>query len=248
METNEKIIITLDTENPAYAEVQTIQRLARSTKTISVESLTDVLGKHATRTSPMLPNQLLRYKERSKDNIYMTQVPAHRRTVKYIISGTTTEYDIMVPNIVLLTRFERVPGSNNVRFLNSFMIATKYPVMTGLEDAYYAPFGNIYGRGDTDSRNHEICWGSDATLGTSLKMIDMHPDIFFRAAFNTDLDSNRFLDHTIEDFNIFKTNHLYQKMNSLFQSGKTEEEVLEYLHTYMKPIPSMNVNQQFEIY
>lgn len=248
MSVNEKIVITLDTETPAYAQVETSQGQARSSKIISVESLTDVLGKHATRTSPMLPNNLLRYKERSKDIVFMTQIPAQRRLVKYSVSDSVTEYNIMTPNLVLFTRFERIDGTENVRYLTSHMVATKSSVLAGIESVYFAPFGNIYIRSDEDSRNHEICWGSDVHLGSTLKMIDIHPDIFFRAIFNTDLDSDRFNEHTIEDFRIFKTNHIYKQMHNMFENGSSEEEVLAYLHEHLKPVSELDVNQQFNIY
>lgn len=247
MSQKEQIIITLDNDTPAYAKVDTVLEKSRSTKTISVEALTQVLGKHATRTSPILPNRLVRFKERASDNVFMTQVPSHRRTVNYVISDKTHTYDIMVPNLVLFTRFERVPGTEQVRFLNSMMIATKQPVMSGLEDAFLAPFGNIYNRSNSHSRNHEICWGSSARLGSSAKMIDMHVDIFFLAAFNTDLDTDRFNDHMVNDFRVFKTNHLYDQMNRMFKDGSTEEEVLTYLHTHMKSEENTNVNTIFEL-
>lgn len=237
--------ITISSDTPHYAHIVTTEGMSSSEKTISFDSLTAVLGAHAKRSTPMLPNNLLRLKEDKRTTLYMVQAPARKRTVEYRIGTNPHTYDIMTPNLVYVAQVEVNPGDGRVKFGDGKLFATLKPVVTGLEETYFAPFGNIYRNEGTDTRDR-ICWGNDASLGTTLKMVDLHISRFFLAPFNSDLDDKRFQSHEVGEFKIFKTNHLYAQMDTMFKDGSTEEEVLEYLNRHLMKQGDETVNSYFD--
>lgn len=240
-----QMTITISSDTPHYATIMTKEGLSSSEKTISFDALTNILGAHSKRSTPLLPNNLLRMKEDKQSARYMVQVPARKRKIEYRTGATINEYDIMTPNLVYVAKADHDGNPAKVTFGDGQLFATVVPVVTGFEETYHAPFGNIYKNPESHNRDR-ICWGLGANLGTSLKMIDMHMAIFFQAVFNTDLDDNRFVSHEIEGARIFKTNHLFVQMDKMFQDGASEQEVLAYLHKHMLKQSSATVNSYFD--
>jgi len=241
-----ELTITLSSDTPYYAHIKSKEGLSSSEKTVSFDALTSVLGAHAKRSTPLLPNNLLRMKDDKKTTRYMVQTPAKKRNVIYKINGTDHHYEIMTPTLVYIAHVENIAGAERVKFHEGQLFATNTPVLTGLERTYHAPFGNIW-KNASCYNSDKICWGENASLGTTLKMSDLHVDRFFLAAFNTDLDTGRFEEHSIEDFKLFKTNHLYAQMDKMFKEGATEQQVLDYLHQHMSPqADGETVNTYFE--
>lgn len=189
-----------DTSNLVKTKIENLDEV--TSKTITINSLVDILSKKVTLRSRLLCPGIVYYVQ--EGNIYKVVFyeDSRVRAIRYY----ETIYTIPLPKLCYIVSLQEEKDMV-LRFVGLKMFALTTAIASLDTTVCRCPISNVNEHG-------AVCWGSTPRISmTSFVDVQKIIDAFWASGFNNDIDGHSFTPFVLNDFKLSHVSHLYTALN-----------------------------------